>query len=224
MSGTIRTFAERLVELAVPPMCPGCRTEGQLLCPDCRNALAGRRGEPGFEIGLPSAAPLPLAQLEWCARYRDRVRRVLLELKYGGASRVALPLGQLIAARWSEVGVGATVVVPVPVHELRRRTRGYDQAALIATSAAATLGLRFLPALVRIRATTPQFDLDRDRRSTNLRDAFRVDPAARGALACQWVLLVDDVTTTGATLVAAAEALIDGGALAVSGLTVAREA
>ncbi len=75
----------------------------------------------------------------------------------------------------------------------------------------------------RTRATTAQFDLDRAGRAANLGGAFRVAPAQRAQVAGRWIVLVDDVVTTGATLATCAVALLDAGAAAVSAVTVARE-
>ncbi len=81
-----------------------------------------------------------------------------------------------------------------------------------------------MPAIRRERATVPQFELGRDRRAENVAAAFAVGAGQRAAVAGRWVVLVDDVVTTGATLVACAGALLDAGAVAVSAMTVAREA
>ena len=164
--------------------------------------------------------------LTWCAGVSGLVRRALHELKYGGEQRLARPLGEAIARRWARVGAGGDVLVPVPVHEERRRRRGYDQAELIARAAAATLGLPCAPILGRVRATTAQFDLDRATRAHNVRGAFALRPGANPAarpLAGRWVVLIDDVVTTGATLSECAAPLLAAGALGVSAITVARE-
>jgi ComF family protein len=197
----------------------------------CRPSLDARlelRG--GTPIGLPADLPAPLLQLEWCAPFAGPVRGALHQLKYAGERRLAQPLGEAVARRWSRVGVGATVVIPVPVHADRERQRGYDQAALIAEVAAHGLGLPFVRGLQRARATVAQFELDRDQRATNVNGAFRVREAtgasgagAASGVAGRWVLLVDDVVTTGATLAACADALEAAGAAAVSAIAVARE-
>jgi ComF family protein len=180
---------------------------------------------PGIAIGLPSDLPADLVQLEWCAPFGGVVRKALHGLKYGGERRLAEPLGDALARRWARAGRGGDVLVPVPVHADRLRKRGYDQAELIARAAGRALGVPVAPILERRRATVAQFDLDRAERAGNVTGAFAL---ARGApsgrpLEARWVVLVDDVVTTGSTLAACAGPLLAAGALAVSAATVARE-
>ena len=176
-------------------------------------------------IGLLAEIPAPLLQLEWCGAFSGPLRAALHSLKYAGERRLAEPLGVALAARWRHAGAGGDLIVPVPIHAGRLRERGYDQAVLLARVAARELGLPSADLLVRQRPTARQFDLDRAARAGNLRGAFRLaDGAPAGRpLAGRWVLLVDDVVTTGATLVACATTLLEAGALGVSALTVARE-
>lgn len=214
----------RLLDLALPPVCAGCGTEGAAICGTCLPSVATRIAlPPGTPLGLAEGPPDPLLQLEWCSPFAGTTRRALHALKYAGERRLAAPLGVAVADRWRRAGAGGEILVNVPVHEGRRRERGYDQAALIAEAAAARLGMPWRPAVVRTRATTAQYRLDRRHRATNVADAFSVAPGARAAVAGRWVVLVDDVVTTGATLCASARALLDAGASAVSAVTVARE-
>jgi ComF family protein len=222
----LNAAATRGLDLAFPACCPGCGAEGPPICPACLPALDARLDLPaGVPIGLPSEVPAPLLQLEWCAPFNGLVRRALHELKYSGEQRLARPLGEAIARRWRRAGAGGDVLVPVPVHPDRARRRGYDQAELIATAAAAQLGLPCAPILERARATIAQFDLDRSERATNVAGAFRLKAGSGGTrpLIGRWIILVDDVVTTGATLAACAEPLLDAGAIGVSAITVARE-
>jgi ComF family protein len=214
----------RLLDLALPPACAGCGREGEAICAACLPAVGSRVGLPaGTPIGLADGPPPPLLQLEWCSPFAATTRRALHALKYEGERRLAVPLGAVVAARWRNAGTGGELLVPVPVHEGRRRERGYDQAALLAEAAAGELGLPWRPALVRTRATAAQFRLDRRHRADNVGGAFAVGAAHRAAINGRWVVLVDDVVTTGSTLCASAEALLAAGALAVSAVTVARE-
>jgi len=232
---TVGRLANQLLDAALPARCPGCGAEGPPLCAACATALDARLDLPaGIAIGLPSDVPAPLLQLEWCAPFSGVVRTALHELKYSGEQRLAGPLGAAIARRWRRVGAGGDVVVPVPVHAERRRRRGYDQAELIARVAAEELNMPCASILERSRATIAQFDLDRAARAVNVTGAFRVRPGAHdgpsphqtraaGPLAGRWIVLIDDVVTTGASLAACATPLIEAGAVGVSAITVARE-
>lgn len=229
MIDLLRAVASRAMDAALPAECVGCGVEGPPICRACSPALDARLDAPGgVPIGLPGDLPEPLLQLEWCSAFRGTTRSALHGIKYQGEQRLAEPIGAAVARRWRRVGVGAGLVTHVPVHAARARQRGYDQAELIARVAARDLSLPFAPLLTRARATIAQFDLDRGDRASNVEGAFVVGAVARGRAATpdlggRWILLVDDVVTTGATLAACATALHAAGALAISAIAVARE-
>lgn len=221
---TVPAVVNRVLDLALPARCPGCGRDGPPICRSCLPELDARLDvPPGIPIGLPSDVPPPLLQLEWCAPFAGLTRRALHELKYAGEKRLAIPLGEAIARRWTVAGAGGDLLVPVPVHADRAKRRGYDQAELIAAAASRGLGLPVAAVLRRTRATTPQFDLDRPERALNVTGAFAVRPVAGPGPVGRWIVLIDDVVTTGATLAACAETLLDAGAIGVSAVTVARE-
>ena len=227
MIDVVRAAAGRALDAALPANCVGCGVEGPPVCARCATRLDARLEAPaGVAIGLPGDLPAPLLQLEWCAPFHGVVRDALHAIKYGGEQRLAEPLGMAIARRWARVGVGADLVTHVPVHADRARQRGYDQAEMIARSAARHLGLPYAPLLARRRATIAQFDLDRRDRAANVEGAFAPTAVAEAEAADprgRWVLLVDDVLTTGATIAACATALGTAGISAASAVTVARE-
>lgn len=221
----IGQVATRAMDLAFPASCAGCGREGDPICAACLPSLDARLDlPPGVPIGLPTDLPDGLLQLEWCAPFSGVVRDALHQLKYSGERRLAGPLGDAIARRWARAGAGGDLLVPVPVHRDRASQRGYDQAVLLARAASRTLGLPTIDAIERWQATIAQFQLDRRARATNVERAFR--PRSRDALdgvRGRWIVLVDDVMTTGATLSACATVLLEGGATGVSAITVARE-
>jgi ComF family protein len=224
MVHAVASLVARTLDQVLPPVCPGCGREGFLLCPRCASPLRARLDQPpGQPLGLEADIPRDLVQLEWCSTFTGPVRASLHALKYDGVRGLAAPLGTAMATRWRTAGRGGDRLVPVPAHDERVRERGYDQTTLLAAVLARELDLPVVPAVVRTRATRAQHALGRAERATNVGHRFAVHEAFRAEVAGHWLVLIDDVMTTGATLSACARALMDAGALAVSALTVARE-
>jgi competence protein ComFC len=113
------------------------------------------------------------------------------------------------------------LVVPIPLHPKRRRNRGYNQSELLARGLAHRTGIPFgNRVLIRKRSTPPQVGLTDTQRRQNVRNAFHCINS--GGISGRRILLIDDVMTTGATASSASGALMKGGALRVSVLTLAR--
>ena len=212
----------RALDLAFPARCPGCGARGRRSAPTaCRRSTPGSTLPAGIPIGLPSDVPRAAAPARVVRAVQpgsSGARCTQLEVRRASdGSRV--PLGEAGRATLGSVPApAATSLVPVPVHADRARRRGYDQAELIAARRGGRASAcRCAPRLERARATIAQFDLDRAERATNVAGAFRLRrwPRRRrraGDVASRrWVVLVDDVVTTGATLAACAEPLLDGG-------------
>lgn len=157
------------------------------------------------------------------ATYNDAMARAITLLKYEEVTRLARWFAARLAetvARESEL-FAADVVVPVPLHRLRQRERGYNQAELIARPLAKRLQLpvgAYL--LVRTKPRPDKHRLTRHERWSTVRGAYATRQGA--PVDKLRVLLVDDVFTTGATLDACARALHRSGAARIAGLTVAR--
>jgi ComF family protein len=169
--------------------------------------------------------PPPIVRARAAGAYEGALRRLVHGFKYERRRTLAAPLAGLMRERGADVLAGADLVVPVPLHWGRRHARGFNQADDLARH----LGLPVVRALRRVRRTGPQFGLATIARLRNVRGAFapprggwlarrRHDARIRGAC----VVLVDDVSTTGATLNACAEVLREGGAREVRALTAAR--
>jgi ComF family protein len=149
--------------------------------------------------------------------YDGALRAVVRALKYDGRRSLARPLAEMMCVRGADVLADAACVVPVPLHRSRRRHRGFNQARDLARH----IGLPVIDALHRRRDTATQTGLSAAQRHRNVRDAFAPTRAARQVVGLI-VVLIDDVSTTGATLDACARALKGAGVKEVRGLTAAR--
>ncbi|MEX0788303.1 MAG: hypothetical protein WD906_04970 [Anaerolineales bacterium] len=156
------------------------------------------------------------------ATYRPPLVSALIHLKYRPNHRLARILAQGLAALILTEGWSADLVAAVPLGSRREQSRGYNQVALVAEQVAELLTITYDPrALTRIRETRTQVGLNPTQRRRNVTDAFEAVPAR---VAGRSVLVIDDLTTTGATLVACAAALYRAGAAHVFGLSVAHPA
>jgi len=154
------------------------------------------------------------------AAYDGPVEEAIHRFKYEGWRALAPALAGLCVAHLAADVPPRALLIAVPLHPRRRRARGYNQAELLAADLRKQLHLaRPRGRLARLRDTAPQVGLDRLRRQANVEDAF-VWQGPR--LTGESVVLVDDVTTTGATLEACGAALRAGGSGPVLGFTVAR--
>ena len=222
--------ARRLaLDALFPPQCALCGQHGTLLCNGCMSDLpraagsrCGRCWVPVARKGLcrhcTESEPV-FASIRAACVMDAGARRLAHMLKYDGLTSLAEPMAQLMVATTERQDVD--VVVPVPLHGRRERSRGYNQSAELARHIAAMRGVTFDPRVARRdRDTAPLVKtMSREERRQIMAEAFA---ARRDGVDGMRVLLIDDVVTTGATLGSCAAALLDAGARSVHCLTWAR--
>ncbi len=151
-----------------------------------------------------------------CFAYRPTTGKIIKRLKYGGESYIGRIIGEILSDSIRARGLCPDIIVPVPMYYRKERRRGYNQAELIAVSAAGNLGvLCSADVLKRVRATRPMSRLNRKERRKNLDGAFSVTEKGKNMIRNRRVMLVDDVFTTGTTMDCCAEILLKSGAVCV---------
>jgi len=203
-----KAAADAALDLLLAPRCAGCGAGGSWLCLACRELCE----------------PVRHGRVTAAGTYGGALREAIHRFKYDGERALANELGALVAACVASdlaTGIALDVVVPAVLHRQRARSRGYDQAWLLAAVVAERTALPLRIPLRRVRPAAPQVALDRAARADNVRGAY---VAEAGALRGARVALVDDVATTGATLAAATGALRAAGARTVRSYVVALDA
>jgi ComF family protein len=218
-------------DVLFPPRCLGCGRRGFVLCGECRSELpllagavcsrcASVRATRGACRGCRQLSP-QLSSVRAVCAYQGAARKAVTTLKFR-SGRYLLPLlGELMLAELRRRPLHADLLVPVPIAPRRLKDRGYNQTQLLAELIVGATGAKLAPDVLTRKDRPPQQKLSAAERLSNLDDA--VCCVAPGEVQQRRVLLVDDVCTTGATLSACAEVLVEAGAARVSALVFARD-
>jgi ComF family protein len=213
-----------------PPACGGCGNPGTRWCPDCQKKVQAIVDPVCDACGLPQVnsglcerchqKPPAFKLLRSWAVFENPVQGALHRLKY----RRDIGMGEAISNQMSvfigQLGWPVDILIPIPLGRKRMKERGYNQVAMVALPLSIKLGLEYHPsALVRGRETRSQVGLSARERQENVRNAFLADKKKVNG---RNILLMDDVSTTGATLSSAAEALYASDAKEVFAITIAR--
>ncbi len=215
------------IDLVYPKRCAGCARRGSWLCDEC---------DADFELfappwcqtcGVPlrfqcrcQSIPEGIECVRSVGPFEGWLRGAIVQCKYHGEWGRTEHLAGLLAAVADDLRP-FDALVPVPLHSSRLRHRGFNQSSLLALHAAKFLDVPVEDVLVRTRRTHAQVRLGAAERLTNVRGAIQVQPEFETM--GRTFMVIDDVVTTGSTLGACAQALIEAGAASVKALTVTRE-
>ena len=200
-----------------PARCFGCSKPDELFCRKCLSGL------PAHSV---SRAKFISAIFSASQYNNPALKSAIKSMKYRSGRKIAAVLGDFLAqalkANMTAVIKESPLVLAIPMSASRLRERGFNHSEFLSRTIAESLSLAFIPgALKKIRNTNPQAECRvRRERLENIRDSFGVNPNLdfRG----KNILLVDDVSTTGATLNEAARALKEAGAARIYAAVVAR--
>lgn len=199
----VQSFSQHLLDTLFPPQCAGCKRGGHILCSSCiaqiqplPPPLCQHCSTPLSPNGACKTCyyhRLNLSGLRAVGVFQEPLRSYIHALKYRGNTRLAQPLGNLLAQAYMLYAIQADMIVPVPLHSEREQQRGYNHACLLAQTCSSVLGIPLhIDLLIRRRATLAQVDLNPRDRHQNVAGAFVCTPAfATGALLKRRILIID---------------------------------
>lgn len=214
----------------MPECCPVCRKPQQsfCVCDDCRKKALQKRSRYGqcqrcHSFGVYSAGcyncnrwPSYLVENRAVWPYEGQWQQLILDYKFRNMPWLAETLAEELVPF---VPQQYDLLVPVPLHPKRLQERGYNQSELLAKEVSYKTGIPCVPLLKRTRDTPHQTGLNRAQRLQNLENAFAVAPGH--SVAGKRIILVDDVFTTGTTMLQCARVLHQQGAVCITGITLA---
>ncbi|OLL54079.1 ComF family protein [Bartonella henselae] len=233
-------FTERLLTILYPPICPGCKQRVSAygtICSECWKDLqfitkpyCPVMGVPfvydmgdGFFSGEALQNSLPFSRVRSVIVHKGVAQSLVTRLKYGDHVELVSFMANWMVSAGREIIDDCDIIISVPLHFRRFLKRRYNQSAELARYIARVQKKEFKPGwLVRCRHTRPQVNLSARERKLNVLNAFEVPRKVKKYLKGRYVLLIDDVFTTGATVTAAAATLKRAGARQVDVLTFSR--
>ncbi|MDP3934932.1 MAG: ComF family protein [Candidatus Giovannonibacteria bacterium] len=232
----IHMLGARVLNLILPRYCAGCRKSGESFCENClalsykygANCLiCGQRNNSGSFCKNCRPQGSALKSALWAGRYGGALREAVRQLKYKKRKELAEPLANLLYKKFNEIYLEIKLedcaIIPVPLHFKKEHERGFNQAELLAREFSKLSDIQLLTgSLLKIKETLAQVEVkDKEKRIKNLEGAFSVAENALSFTKHKTIILIDDVSTTGATLIHAAHALEKAGAEKIIGLAVA---
>ena len=231
MKGEMNKAVRSVLDLVFPRYCVGCGralTGGEeTLCATCLCALPrlryGRADDNALLEYLQRGPSLEGAMSLLGYKRGGLTSRVVFDFKYHNHPETARHMGRMLAYELLPTGIfeGIDAIVPIPLSRQRRLRRGYNQAEMLARGVRDVMGLKIETMFVRRAASTdPQTMLTAEERQENLRGAFRL--RGKAVADVRHILLLDDVITTGATILSCAATIKAGCDVKISVLSLAR--
>ena len=208
---------EKLLNLIYIKVCYFCGSskDDDLMCKKCRAKIHY----------LPQSVLKQIEEVNVysCSLYDGIIKKLILAFKYNGKKQLASVMADLMYKYWSELGISKNeyLILPVPIHKLRRKERKYNHMDLTAKEFSELSGYKFnLDFLIRIKDTKKQYNLNKREREQNIKGAFDINTDNMPDKATP-LLIIDDITSTGITLQEIIKVLHKNGYKNITALTLA---
>ena len=201
-----------LLDLIFPINCLGCGQPGNFICFNC------------FEKIPLNTKPI-LNNLLIASYYKNPlVKQLIHSYKYDFVKDLAKPLGQLMVKKLAQQNIKNPVLIPVPLHAKRLRWRGFNQSEELALVISQKLNIPVINnVLIRTKHTSPQAKIENlKQRKINIKNSFQININFKKSLKNKNIILIDDISTTGATIEECAKTLKPLKPKTVYGLVIAK--
>ncbi len=221
MDNTIKQYLKGIINMIYPELCIACnnqdREANEAFCIDCYSELPFTNQcmlkNNTFKEHFKGKIKIEHGAALFFFVKKGIIQRLIQELKYKNNPKIGVMLGSMLGLEIAKSPYFGKIdlVVPVPLHPQKKAKRGYNQSEKIVTGIVKTLGAKICTNnLVRVKNTTTQTQMNREQRISNLENAFMINDKSK--FENKNILLVDDVLTTGSTLLESSKILrnIDG--------------
>jgi ComF family protein len=219
--------ADYIFDFFLPRICPGCNKKlsigEELVCDDCLSSILvadNDRLQAEYDRNFGSTQVIKEFYAKYVFETDKTLQQIIHALKYNQRFKLGIYLGKIIAEGLKPKNWQIDVIVPVPIHHLKKAERGFNQSDYIAKGLSKELNIPYSTKLIkRVRHTESQTKLNMNERALNVADAFKIKNSK--GIQGKNILIVDDVCTTGATLLECGIALHKAGANSVYASSIA---
>jgi competence protein ComFC len=208
----LKKLFELCIEFAFPTQCVACKIYKQgFICNECRASLENitpesfisRKPSKDWEIEETLKSMTYLEKVYYFYYYNHVIHSLITEIKYEGRKQLIKYVIDLILQSKEFQNINFTdiqLITSVPLHKDKAASRGFNHSQLLAQELSRSLNIPYIDILEKHRSTKNQADLDRQKRLTNLENAFSINPNLTKDLDVNSILIIDDICSTGATL------------------------
>ena len=216
-----------IFDFFLPRFCPGCNkklsTQEKPVCGDCISSILiadEDRLQYEFDRKFRSERMIENFYSKYVFETDKTLQHIIHALKYQRQFKLGILLGEILAEGINLLNWEIDLIIPIPIHHLKKAERGFNQSDFITKGLSKSLKIPYsTKSIKRIRYTESQTKLNPDQRANNVADAFKVGEKKK--IRGKNILLVDDVITTGATILECGKVMVSVGANSVYACSVA---